>query len=65
MRKLDRHLHKIAAAHGATVDASGHGHIKIRGNGWAVTAAGTPKDQTNTLRNVQRDILRAVRLAAA
>lgn len=64
MRKLDRELWRIATAHGATVDASGAGHLKIRGKGWTVTTAGTPKDLKNTLRNVRRDVLRAT-LAAA
>ena len=65
MRKLERALWKVAKAHSATVDASGHGHIKIRGNGWTVTTAGTPSDLTNTLRNVRRDVRRAVLMAAA
>jgi len=65
MRKIERLLGLIAAEHGATIDASGHGHIKIRGNGWTVTTAGTPSDLTNTLRNVRRDVRRAVLMAAA
>lgn len=65
MRKIDRSLRRIAAEHGATLGTSRAGHIKICGNGWKVTAAGTPSDLTNTLRNVQRDVRRAVLLAAA
>lgn len=65
MRKLERALWGVAKAHGATVDTSSAGHLKIRGNGWTVTTAGTPSDLTNTLRNVRRDVRRAVLMAAA
>ena len=65
MRKLERALWKVAKVHGATVDTSGAGHLKIRGDGWAVTTAGTPRDLTNTIRNVRRDVRRAVLMAAA
>lgn len=59
-----RHVNRIAAQHGCTVEPTRNGHLRIRHmNGRFTTVSGTPSDK-RALLNVRADIRRLVRGAA-
>lgn len=57
MRKRDREVQTLAKQYGAKVCHAPNGHLRIVGDGWAMTCASTPSDKRG-IRNLVADLRR-------
>lgn len=58
MRKRERELRALAKQYGGSLSVVKSGHVRIEGDGWAVTCPNTPSDARSRM-NLLSDLKRA------